>query len=88
VRRVVQGALLASVLVLLPLNVREGHEWRDWYTNGMRSVEHDIDAGMSRDEIVTRNRDFLMHWDEEQLARNIDLLREKGIGPFDDVPDE
>ena len=88
VRRVVQGALLAAVLVLLPLNVREGHEWRDWYTSGMRSVERDIDAGMTRDEIVVRNRDFLMHWDEKQLARNIDLLREKGIGPFDDVPDD
>jgi hypothetical protein len=88
VRRVVQGVLLASVLLLLPLNVREGHEWRDWYTNGMRSVERDIRAGASRDEIVARHRDFLMHWDEKQLARDIDLLRKDGTGPFADVPED
>lgn len=77
-----QAGLLATMVVLLPVNVAEGHRWRDWYTTGMESVERDIDAGASRDEMVARHGDFLLHWDDDKLARRIDLLREKGIGPF------
>jgi hypothetical protein len=86
--RVVQGAMLAAALLLLPANVHDGHEWRDYYTSGMRSVERDIRAGATTDEIVARHREFLMHWSSEQLRRNIELLREDDVGPFADVPDD
>jgi hypothetical protein len=87
VRRVVHGVLLAAVVLILPLNVRAGHEWRDWYRHGMRSVESDIRDGRSAEEIAARHSDFLMHWDQEQLARDIEMLRAQHVGPFADVPE-
>ena len=74
--------LLLTVLLLLPGNVGKGHEWRDWYTSGMRGVERDIDAGATPNEIAARHGDFLMHWNHEYLARSIELLRKERIGPF------
>ena len=85
-RRIVHGALLVAVALALPLNVETGHEWRDWYTSGMRAVERDIAAGATRDELVARHGDFLLHWDDDLLARNIDRLREEKVGPFGRVP--
>jgi hypothetical protein len=75
-RRVAMG--LAVLLVLmLPLNVRAGFEWRDWYVGGMRKVEADIAA---------RHYPFLMHWSEDRLRAAMHDLHDAGIGPFASPP--
>jgi hypothetical protein len=84
-RVVVQGGLLVFAVLLLPLNVQRGYEWRDWYTQGMDAVERDIAAGMPREDLVRRHHDFLMHWNPELLSVRIELLRREGIGPFADL---
>jgi hypothetical protein len=78
----VQGAIVAAFLVALPFNVRDGWAARDWYVAGMTAVEHDVDAGVPRDELVRRHQRFLLHWDANRLAEGIDILHERGIGPF------
>jgi hypothetical protein len=84
-RRGAQLGLLVAVVALVPLNTRWGYEWRDWYSAEMNAVECDIAAGRSRDELVERHGDFLMHWSPEHLSWSIDLLREERIGPFAEV---
>jgi hypothetical protein len=81
-RRGCQVALLLISMVLLPLNTRDGFEWRNWYRTGMQAVIRDIDAGMPRDELVTKHRHFLMAWSPERLAIGMEMLREAGLGPF------
>jgi hypothetical protein len=82
VRPWVQAAIVVAFVVALPFNVREGWSTRDWYVAGMTSVEHDIDAGMPRDELVKRHQQFLLHWDGNRLAEGMDILHERKIGPF------
>jgi hypothetical protein len=77
-----QGALAAALLVLLPLNILAGFDWRNWYVSGMTKVEADIAAGASPAEMARRHYGFLKHWDEPGLHEAIGMLREKGIGPF------
>jgi hypothetical protein len=84
-RVVVQGGFLVAALLLLPLNVQKGYEWRDWYTDGMDAVERDIGAGMPREELARRHHGFLMHWDAELLSWRMELLRQERIGPFADL---
>jgi hypothetical protein len=81
VRRLVQGLVLAGAVLLLPVNWQRGYEWRDWYVGEMRSVERDLDAGVTAEELADRHGDFLMHWDHDELVRRIELLRDAGIGP-------
>ncbi|MDQ4142416.1 MAG: hypothetical protein M3198_01520 [Actinomycetota bacterium] len=87
-RRTLQGGLLAIVLLLLPLNIRSGLEWRDWYLDGMDRVLQDVEAGVPRSELAERHRAFLLHWDVERLKASIGMLQEAGIGPFAQLPDE
>jgi hypothetical protein len=77
-----QGAIVAAFVVALPFNVRDGWATRDWYVPNMNAVEHDIDAGVPRDELVRRHRQFLLHWDANLLAEGMDILHERRIGPF------
>jgi hypothetical protein len=81
-RTLALGALLLAVLVVLPVNMRRGNAWRDYYAAGMAHLEHDIRAGLPRAELVRRNREFLLHWDPGLLAHDVDLLRKAKIGPF------
>ncbi|HEU4564919.1 MAG TPA: hypothetical protein VFS05_09740 [Gemmatimonadaceae bacterium] len=80
--RAAQWALLASAVLLLPFNTRQGFYVRDWYLGETAAVERDIAAGLSPEALAARNRAFLMHWNERQLAERIRMLREAGIGPF------
>ncbi|MGH8984327.1 MAG: hypothetical protein ACRDY6_10705 [Acidimicrobiia bacterium] len=84
-RVVVQGGFLVAVMLLLPLNVQKGYDWRDWYTDGMDAVERDIDAGMPREELARRHHGFLMHWNAELLSWRMELLRREEIGPLADL---
>lgn len=77
-----QIALLLIAVVLLPLNTRDGFEWRNWYRSGMQAVIRDIDAGVPREALVMRHRQFLMAWSPERLAIGMEMLREAGLGPF------
>ena len=77
-----QGAIVAAFVVALPFNVRDGWAARDWYVPEMTAVEHDIDAGVPRDELVRRHQQFLLHWDARLLAEGMDILHERRIGPF------
>ncbi len=85
VRRLVQGLVLVGAVVLLPVNWQQGYEWRDWYVGEMRAVERDLDAGVTAEELADRHGEFLMHWDQGELVRRIELLRDAGVGPIGDV---
>jgi hypothetical protein len=78
----VHGTILAALLVLLPFNIERGRQWRDYYSTGMAAVEHDLDTGVPKAELVKRDGVFLMHWDPEGLARGMHMLRAERIGPF------
>jgi hypothetical protein len=81
-RFAVQVSLLLAVALLVPRNVAEGYEFRDWYTAGMDAVERDLRAGAPVDVLVDRHGEFLMHWDDDLLAARMRLLAREGIGPF------
>jgi len=77
-----QAILVVVVILILPLNVVRGFGWRAWYVDGMEAVETDLAAGMTPDDVAKRHRAFLLHWNEELLARNIKLLRDHGHPAF------
>jgi hypothetical protein len=82
-RRAFQWALLIACLLSFPINTRAGLMIRDWYVDGMKSVEQNIQDGLSFEGIAANNRDFLVHWwDEDMLIDKMRLLKEAGIGPF------
>ena len=81
VRRFVQVTLLVGTVVLLPLNWSRGYEWRDWYVGEMEAVERDLSAGVTSEVLARRHGDFLMHWDNDELTRRLELLRREGDGP-------
>lgn len=85
-RRVLLNGLALLFFLLLPLNTTAGFYWRDWYDEGMRRVEADIEASVPIPELVERNYGFLLHWDKDLLQRSIRALNEKGIGPFARLP--
>ena len=41
-RRLVPVTMAVAALALLPYNIGAGWFWRDWYVQGMKSVEADI----------------------------------------------
>jgi hypothetical protein len=81
-RRVLQLCLFVAALGTLYANTREGFIVRDWYDEGAAAVQRDIDAGMNAEQIADRNAPFLMHWNKQELAHHIELLRRAHIGPF------
>ncbi|MDP9404455.1 MAG: hypothetical protein M3P85_14290 [Actinomycetota bacterium] len=82
VRRLMQGGLLAVMIVMLPINTSDGFTWRDWYGSGMGAVERDLDAGIPRSQLAARHQSFLLHWNLDMLEANMEMLRRAGIGPF------
>jgi hypothetical protein len=85
VRRVVLTALFVCACALLPLNIESGLSWRDWYRDGMNSVELDLENGATAATIAARHERFLYPWNRETLIANIGMLRDSQIGPFDRV---
>jgi hypothetical protein len=83
--RAVQGLLLAITCALLPLNVRAGLAWRDWYRDGAAAVERDIDRGASPIDIAEAHERFLYPWGRSTLTTDIGWLRDARIGPFAEI---
>lgn len=76
-------AMFALVTVFfLPLNVRAGLGWRDYYLAGMSLVEGDLCRGVDLAELADRHVRFLMHWNRGALQERMRLLEEAGIGPW------
>jgi hypothetical protein len=84
-RRVALG-LAVLLALMMPLNVHAGFKWRDWYVDGMRKVEADIDGGVPIPELAARHYPFLMHWSEDRLRTAMHYLHDAGIGPLSSVP--
>ena len=62
--------------------------WRDWYRNGMVSVERDLSARAPRLALAAKHQRFLLHWDREKLASAMGMLRDACIGPFSALQSE
>lgn len=77
-----QSLLVSIFIIVMPLNVRAGFEWRDWYRRGMVGVEAAIASGQSAKQIAHEHFVFLKHWDEEGLAQEIEMLKKASVGPF------
>jgi hypothetical protein len=80
-------ALLAGLLLmLLPLNLRVGFEWRDWYLQGTSSFEADAARSLPLEAIAERNTGNLLHSCDGCLIRHLIHLRAAGIKPFASLP--
>jgi hypothetical protein len=90
--RRVRGQVLAGLAVLMvllvPLNLKESHGYIDWYDQEMTSLERDMQAGMPRTVLAERHQGLLLHWDLDLLKTNLALLRDSGMGPFRDLPED
>jgi hypothetical protein len=78
----------AAFLLLLPLNIRAGFEWRNWYVEGVRKFEGDIGLGRAPALIAERNTAFLLHSCEGCLLQEMRRLRDAGIKPYSSLPRE
>ena len=78
----VQIALFGAMILLLPLNTREGLHWRNYYVGGMQALERDLADNVPYHLIAERHQPFLLHWNREFLLSRIRMLHEAGIGPF------
>jgi hypothetical protein len=78
----VLAGLLIAALLMTPFNVNAARDWRAWYAAGQRQLDHDIAAGIPRAQLVDRNQEFLLHWDHDLLAHDIELLRCHHFGVF------
>jgi hypothetical protein len=80
--------LAVVTLLLLPANTLAGHRYfADWYRDGMASLQADLAAGVSIDEVARKHQPFLVHWwTPEELGRHMRMLREAGVPPFDRAP--
>jgi hypothetical protein len=73
------------VRALLPINASRGLSWRGWYVQGMEAVEADVAAGRTPSDLAQRHRAFLLHWNQDLLAKDIKLLRDHGHPAFQPV---
>ena len=81
------GSLAAlGFILLLPLNVKAGFVWRDWYVAGMQKVEADIADGLPASAIAERNEAFLLDTCDGCVAVAIPKLRDAGVAPFSRIP--
>lgn len=81
--QLIQTIFLVAVLLLLPLNIKAGFGWRDWYSQGMNAVQQDIIKGVPIDVLAERHRNFLVHWwEKERLIENMQMLHDFGVEPF------
>lgn len=78
----------AAFLLLLPLNIRAGFHWRDWYVEGIGKFERDLAERRALPEIAERNTAFLLHSCDGCLLREMRRLRNAGIAPFSALPRE
>jgi hypothetical protein len=83
------AGLMALMLFLLPFNARAAFYWRDWYTNGMNTVEKDIAAGLSKAEIAKKHKAFLIHWwEEKDIINHLEMLQHTSHSPFTQFKDK
>ena len=82
IARVAVAGLLVGFVLLLPLNIRAGFEWRNWYVAGMSALEADMAANVPIPQLAARHHPFLMHWSEDRLRDAMQMLHDAGIGPF------
>ena len=85
-RRWGPAALALVAALLFPLNTREGLKRRDWFGDGMASLERDIAAGAPIDSLAQRHYPFFLHWDEPLMAASMRQLRDAGFAPFRHLP--
>jgi hypothetical protein len=82
-RRTIQLALAAIVVLLVPLNTLDGGVWGRWYRGGSAALERDIAAGLAPAEVARRHREFLIHWwDAPRLAEAMRMLEAEKLGMF------
>jgi hypothetical protein len=81
--------MMALMLLLLPFNSEAAFYWRDWYTNGMKTVEQDIAAGLTKEEIAKKHKAFLIHWwEEKQIISHLQMLQQSAHSPFSQLKDK
>jgi hypothetical protein len=80
---------MALMLFLLPFNARAAFYWRDWYTNGMNTVEKDIAAGLTKADIAKKHKAFLIHWwEEKEIISHLQMLQHSSHSPFTQLKDK
>ena len=87
IREPVLAALLTVTLMALPLNIRAGLDWRNWYDEGMAKLERDLARGATLSEILDRHTSFLLHWDRDALAGRIRMLAAANMSPWSAITD-
>lgn len=84
--RLVVAGLLVGFIVLLPLNIRAGLQWGNWYVAGMSALEADMAADVPIPQLAARHHGFLMHWSEDRLRNAMQMLHDAEIGPLGAMP--
>ena len=84
----VPRALALAMVLLLPINTRAGDEFfANWYSDGMRMIERDLERGARADELAVKHQRFLVHWwTPAELERHMRMLQNARIGPFGRAP--
>jgi hypothetical protein len=82
------AALALLIAVLLPFNTHVGLQRRQWFGTGMVAFERDLAAGALPTVLARRHHGFLLHWDEPLMISSMRMLRDSGIGPFIQLPNE
>lgn len=82
------AALALLIAVLLPFNTHVGLQRRQWFGTGMVAFERDLAAGALPTVLARRHHGFLLHWDEPLMITSMRMLRDSGIGPFVQLPNE
>jgi hypothetical protein len=87
-RRTGPAALALLTAVLFPFNTHVGLQRRQWFGTGMVAFERDLAAGALPTVLARRHHGFLLHWDEPLMISSMRMLRDSGIGPFIQLPQE
>lgn len=82
------AALALLMAVLLPFNTHVGLQRREWFGTGMTAFEQDLASGALPTVLARRHHGFLLHWDEPLMISSMRMLRDSGIGPFTQLPQE
>jgi hypothetical protein len=74
------NAFAIVALLALPLNVRSGVAFRDYYVSGMQAFERDLADGSSWQQLSDRHKQFLLNG--TQLVERMQMLHDAKIGPL------
>jgi hypothetical protein len=82
-RALIQAGLFLAAVLLMPANTIHGFWWRDWYLDGVRAVQADVELIGSAALVAERNHKFLFHSMETgDLAARIEMLEQAGMTLF------